>query len=124
MNIIIGILAYIALIAFIIWRGSIPTPKYRVVQNGAGKFLVQEYQYITPPYGSDDPRIDNKIENKYVTICSFDTLQEASAQYRKYMALYRKQQAEEKSKQEAERAIKRRKEIDDTIVKVYKISET
>ncbi len=97
---------------------------YRVVRNGAGKFLVQHYQCVTPNWlecrnpdtGATWYRYD------YVTFIECDTLEEASAHFRKCMASYMEKQKAKRSNDVAERAAKRKKQLNERIVKVYKIS--
>jgi hypothetical protein len=96
---------------------------YRVVCNGAGKFLVQHYQCVTPNWlecrnpdtGATWYRYD------YVTLIECDTLEEATAHYREYMASYMEKEKAKRDKDAAERAAKRKKRLNERIVKVYEI---
>lgn len=98
---------------------------YRVVRNGAGKFLVQHYQCVTPNWleceNPDTRREWRRYE--YVTFIECDTLEEASAHYRKCMASYMEKEKAKRNNEAAECAAKRKKELDERIVKVYKIPE-
>lgn len=97
---------------------------YRVVRNGAGKFLVQHYQCVTPNWleceNPDTGREWRRYE--YVTIIECDTLEKATAHYREYMASYMESQKAKREDEAAERAAKRKKSLNERIVKVYKIS--
>lgn len=97
---------------------------YRVVRNGAGKFLVQHYQCVTPNWleceNPDTGRDWRRYE--YVTIIECDTLEEATAHYREYMESYIESQKEKRENDAAECAAKRKKRLNERIVKVYKIS--
>lgn len=96
---------------------------YRVVRNGAGKFLVQHYQCVTPNwlecYNPDTGREWRKYE--YVTIIECDTLEKATAHYREYMTSYIESEKAKRDNDAAECAAKRKKELNERIVKVYKI---
>lgn len=97
---------------------------YRVVRNGAGKFLVQIYECVTPIWlecENPEPRSDWR-KYEYVTLIECDSLEEATAHYRKYMASYIESQKAKQASDAAEYVAKRKKKLDERIVKVYKIS--
>lgn len=97
---------------------------YRVVRNGAGKFLVQHYQCVTPNWlecrNPDTGREWCRYE--YVTFIECDTLEEATAHYREYMTSYIESQKAKRDNDAEKCAAKRKKRLDERIVKVYKIS--
>ena len=88
-------------------------------------FLVQHYHCVTPNWlecrNPDTGRTWYRCE--YVTLIECDTLEEASAHYRKYMASYMEKEKTKRDDDAAECAAKRKKELDERIVKVYKIPE-
>ena len=97
---------------------------YRVVRNGAGKFLLQAWQCTTPSWVSvegPDPRKDYRTY-KYVTIREFDTLEEATAEYRREMAAYLQSQADKRAQEAADFIVQQNKARDEEIVKVYRVS--
>lgn len=123
MNTLIGIgcvLLFLLLAEISICVGSqyFKRKPYRVVSNGAGKFLVQCYKCVPPDWLEWIPAAR---EYKYVTFIECDTLEEASAHYRKYMASYIESQKDKRDNDAAECAAKRKNQLNEHIVKVYKL---
>ena len=54
---------------------------YRVVKNGLGKYQLQKYKKIKHDYTTDDPR-DVGYHYEWVTVDTYDDLQDAKIQYR------------------------------------------
>ncbi len=122
-TIIASIPAVLAIALLVAWLSTRDSHPYRVCQNGSGRYLVQQYQCVTPNWVSceaTDPRKDWR-KYDFVTVAEFDTLDEATASYRSYMESYRQAEAVVRAREAAEAAELRKKELDNTIVKVYSI---
>lgn len=95
---------------------------YRVVKNGLGKYQLQRYKKIEHNYSSDDPR-DVGYHYEWVTVDTYDDLQDAKIQYRIRMSelKYKKQKEEESRKSEEES--KKQRELEKTIVEIIDIDD-
>lgn len=120
------ILAVLAIELFVVWlstRGFGSQP-YRVCQNGAGRYLVQHYQCVTPKWIAcecADPRKDWR-KYEFVTVAEFDTLEGAMESYRAYMASYRQSEADKRAKEDAEIDMRKKQMHDNAIVKIFKVA--
>ena len=95
---------------------------YRVVKNGLGKYQLQRYKKIEHNYSTDDPR-DVGYHYEWVTVDTYDDLQDAKIQYRIRMSelKYKKQKEEESRKSEEES--KKQRELEKTIVEIIDIDD-
>ena len=95
---------------------------YRVVKNGLGKYQLQRYKKIEHNYSTDDPR-DVGYHYEWVTVDTYDDLQDAKIQYRNRMSelKYKKQKEEESRKSEEES--KKQRELEKTIVEIIDIDD-
>ena len=120
--ILAGLAIWAVIAAIIIATGKRERTPFRVGRTAAGKFIVQEYRCLTPDWvcvDGADPRHDPR-EYGWVTLCAFDTLEEAMAVYGRYMDSFRQAELSRKAGEERERAERRRKELEETVDKVYK----
>ena len=95
---------------------------YRVVKNGVGKYLLQKYKKIKHDYTTDDPR-DAGYHYEWVTVDTYDDVEDAKIQYRirAAEAKYLKEKEEQSKKSEEE--IKKQKELENTLVEVIKVED-
>ena len=101
-----------------------PKP-YRVARNGAGKYVLQSYECVSPKWVALDGWDSRREWRKYayVTVAEYGSLEEATEAYRLHMDGWR---ASEEAKREAESeklAAERKKAHDEAIVKVYKMAD-
>lgn len=119
---VVGILLFILLVFLIIKLDKPPKP-YRIAKNGLGEYLLQSYEDVSPKYlDNEDPLRRNRIY-KYVTIKKFDMLDEAIVSYKKHMEEYNLDMKVEHDKEEYQKSIDKKKELEQTIVKVYKMKD-
>ena len=117
----LGVFGFIALELLMVWIDMRPHKKYRVVQNALGKFDLQSWERLTPSWANiEDPSCDGERYG-YVTIRTFDLLEEASSEYLNLMKLDQSNSAEERLMEMNRRALEREKELSKRIVKVCKI---
>ena len=117
-----GILLFILLVFLIIKLDKPPKP-YRIAKNGLGEYLLQSYEEVTPTtIYCENPLRPTRIY-KYVTIRKFDMLDEAIASYKKHMEEYNLDKKVEHEKEEYQKSLDKKKELEQTIVKVYKIKD-
>lgn len=95
---------------------------YRVVKNGLGKYLLQRYKKITHNYTTDDQR-DLGYHYEWVTIDTYDDLQDAKIQYRIRMAEAKHQMEKEAQSKKSEEELKKHKELENKIVEIIKIED-
>ena len=96
---------------------------YRVVKNGLGKYQLQRYKKIEHNYTTDDPRRDSVYHYKWVTIDTYDDLQDAKIQYRIRLAEAKHQMEKEAKCKKTEEELKKQKELENTIVEVIKMDD-
>ena len=95
---------------------------YRVVKNGLGKYQLQRYKKITHNYTTDDPK-DLGYHYEWVTVDTYDDLQDAKIQYRIRLAEAKHQMEKEAQSKKSEEELKKQKELENTIVEVIKMED-
>lgn len=95
---------------------------YRVVKNGLGKYQLQKYKKIEHNYTTDDPR-DLGYHYEWVTIDTYDDLQDAKIQYRIRLAEAKHQMKKEAQSKKSEEELKKHKELENKIVEIIKIED-
>lgn len=95
---------------------------YRVVKNGLGKYLLQRYKKITHDYTTDDPR-DLGYHYEWVTVDTYDDLQDAKIQYRIRLAEAKHQMEKEAQSKKSEEELKKQKELENKIVEIIKMED-
>ena len=95
---------------------------YRVVKNGLGKYQLQKYKKIEQDYTTDDPR-DLGYHYEWVTIDTYDDLQDAKIQYRIRLAEAKHQMEKEAQSNKSEEELKKQKELENKIVEIIKIED-
>ena len=95
---------------------------YRVVKNGLGKYQLQKYKKIEHDYTTDDPR-DLGYHYEWVTIDTYDDLQDAKIQYRIRLAEAKHQMEKEAQSKKSEEELKKQKELENKIVEVIKMDD-
>ena len=95
---------------------------YRVVKNGVGKYLLQKYKKIQHNYTTDDPR-DVGYHYEWVTVDTYDDLQDAKIQYRIRAAEAKHLKEKEEQSKKSEEELKKQKELENTIVEVIKMED-
>lgn len=95
---------------------------YRVVKNGLGKYQLQRYKKITHNYTTDDQR-DLGYHYEWVTIDTYDDLQDAKIQYRIRLAEAKHQMEKEAQSKKSEEELKKQKELENKIVEIIKIED-
>lgn len=95
---------------------------YRVVKNGLGKYKLQKYKKIKHDYTTDDPR-DLGYHYEWVTIDTYDDLQDAKIQYRIRLAEAKHQMEKEAQSKKSEEELKKQKELENKIVEIIKIED-
>lgn len=95
---------------------------YRIVKNGVGKYLLQRYKQIKHDYTTDDPR-DVGYHYEWVTIDTYDDLQDAKIQYRIRAAEAKHLKEKEEQSKKSEEELKKQKELENTIVEVIKMED-
>lgn len=95
---------------------------YRVVKNGLGKYQLQRYKKITHNYTTDDQR-DLGYHYEWVTIDTYDDLQDAKIQYRIRLAEAKHQMEKEAQSKKSEEELKKQKELENKIVEVIKMDD-
>lgn len=95
---------------------------YRVVKNGLGKYQLQRYKKITHNYTTDDQR-DLGYHYEWVTIDTYDDLQDAKIQYRIRLAEAKHQMEKEAQSKKSEEELKKQKELENKIVKIIKMED-
>ena len=95
---------------------------YRVVKNGLGKYQLQRYKKITHNYTTDDPR-DLGYHYEWVTIDTYDDLQDAKIQYRIRLAEAKHQMEKDAQSKKSEEELKKQQELANTIVEVIKMED-
>lgn len=95
---------------------------YRVVKNGLGKYQLQKYKKITHNYTTDDQR-DLGYHYEWVTIDTYDDLQDAKIQYRIRLAEAKHQMEKEAQSKKSEEELKKQKELENKIVEIIKIED-
>ena len=95
---------------------------YRVVKNGLGKYLLQKYKKITHNYTTDDQR-DLGYHYEWVTIDTYDDLQDAKIQYRIRLAEAKHQMEKEAQSKKSEEELKKQKELENKIVEIIKMED-
>lgn len=95
---------------------------YRVVKNGLGKYQLQRYKKITHDYTTDDPR-DLGYHYEWVTVDTYDDLQDAKIQYRIRLAEAKHQMEKEAQSKKSEEELKKQKELENKIVEIIKMED-
>ena len=95
---------------------------YRVVKNGLEKYQLQRYKKITHNYTTDDQR-DLGYHYEWVTIDTYDDLQDAKIQYRIRLAEAKHQMEKEAQSKKSEEELKKQKELENKIVEVIKMDD-
>lgn len=95
---------------------------YRVVKNGLGKYQLQKYKKIEQDYTTDNPR-DLGYHYEWVTIDTYDDLQDAKIQYRIRLAEAKHQMEKEAQSKKSEEELKKQKELENKIVEVIKMDD-
>lgn len=95
---------------------------YRVVKNGLGKYQLQRYKKIEHDYTTDVPR-DLGYHYEWVTIDTYDDLQDAKIQYRIRLAEAKHQMEKEAQSKKSEEELKKQKELENKIVEVIKMDD-
>ena len=93
---------------------------YRVVKNGLGKYQLQKYKKIEQDYTTDNTR-DLCYHYEWVTIDTYDDLQDAKIQYRIRLAEAKHQMEKEAQSKKSEEELKKQKELENKIVEVIKM---
>ena len=117
-----GILLFILLVFLIVKLDKPPKP-YRIAKNGLGEYLLQSYEDVTPKCIVSEEPFGPTRTYKYITIRKFDMLDEAIASYKKHMEEYNLDKKVEHDKEEYQKSLDKKKELEQTIVKVYKIKD-
>ena len=94
---------------------------YRVVKNGLGKYQLQKYKKIKHDYTTDDPREGYHYE--WVTVDTYDDLQDAKIQYRIRLAEAKHEKEKEEQKNKSIEELKKQKELENKIVEVIKMDD-
>ena len=95
---------------------------YRVVKNGLGKYLLQRYKKIQHNYSTDDPR-DVGYHYEWVTVDTYDDLQDAKIQYRIRLAEAKHEKEKEEQKKKSIEELKKQQEEENKIVEIIKIED-
>ena len=95
---------------------------YRVVKNGLGKYQLQKYKKIEHDYTTDNTR-DLGYHYEWVTIDTYDDLQDAKIQYRIRLAEAKHQMEKEAQSKKSEEELKKQKELENKIVEIIKIED-
>ena len=95
---------------------------YRVVKNGLGKYQLQKYKKIEHDYTTDDPR-DLGYHYEWVTVDTYDDLQDAKIQYRIRLAEAKHEKEKEEQKNKSIEELKKQKELENKIVEVIKMDD-
>ena len=95
---------------------------YRVVKNGLGKYQLQRYKKIKHNYTTDNPK-DEDYHYKWVTVDTYDDLQDAKIQYRIRMAELKYQKQKEEESRKSEEELKKQQELENTIVEIIDIDD-
>lgn len=95
---------------------------YRVVKNGLGKYQLQKYKKIEQDYTTDNTR-DLGYHYEWVTIDTYDDLQDAKIQYRIRLAEAKHQMEKEAQSKKSEEELKKQKELENKIVEVIKMDD-
>lgn len=95
---------------------------YRVVKNGLGKYQLQRYKKITHNYTTDDQR-DLGYHYEWVTVDTYDDLQDAKIQYRIRLAEAKHQMEKEAQSKKSEEELKKQKELENKIVEIIKMED-
>lgn len=95
---------------------------YRVVKNGLGKYQLQKYKKIEQDYTTDNPR-DLCYHYEWVTVDTYDDLQDAKIQYRIRLAEAKHQMEKEAQSKKSEEELKKQKELENKIVEVIKMDD-
>ena len=95
---------------------------YRVVKNGLGKYQLQRYKKITHNYTTDDQR-DLGYHYEWVTIDTYDDLQDAKIQYRIRLVEAKHQMEKEAQSKKSEEELKKQKELENKIIEIIKIED-
>ena len=95
---------------------------YRVVKNGLGKYQLQKYKKIEHNYTTDNIR-DLGYHYEWVTIDTYDDLQDAKIQYRIRLAEAKHQMEKEAQSKKSEEELKKQKELENKIVEVIKMDD-
>ena len=95
---------------------------YRVVKNGLGKYQLQKYKKIKHDYTTDDPR-DLGYHYEWVTVDTYDDLQDAKIQYRIRLAEAKHEKEKEEQKNKSIEELKKQKELENKIVEIIKIED-
>lgn len=95
---------------------------YRVVKNGLCKYQLQKYKKIEHDYTTDNPR-DLGYHYEWVTIDTYDDLQDAKIQYRIRLAEAKHQMEKEAQSKKSEEELKKQKELENKIVEIIKIED-
>lgn len=95
---------------------------YRVVKNGLGKYQLQKYKKIEHDYTTDDQR-DLGYHYEWVTVDTYDDLQDAKIQYRIRLAEAKHQMEKEAQSKKSEEELKKQKELENKIVEIIKIED-
>ena len=95
---------------------------YRVVKNGLGKYQLQKYKKIEHDYTTDNTR-DLCYHYEWVTIDTYDDLQDAKIQYRIRLAEAKHQTEKEAQSKKSEEELKKQKELENKIVEIIKMED-
>ena len=95
---------------------------YRVVKNGLGKYLLQRYKKIQHNYTTDDPR-DLGYHYEWVTVDTYDDLQDAKIQYRIRLAEAKHEKEKEEQKKKSIEELKKKQEEENKIVEIIKMED-
>ena len=95
---------------------------YRVVKNGLGKYQLQKYKKIKHDYTTDDPS-DLGYHYEWVTVDTYDDLQDAKIQYRIRLAEAKHEKEKEEQKNKSIEELKKQKELENKIVEVIKMED-
>jgi hypothetical protein len=95
---------------------------YRVVKNGLGKYLLQRYKKIQHNYSTDDPR-DLGYHYEWVTVDTYDDLQDAKIQYRIRLAEAKHEKEKEEQKKKSIEELKKQQEEENKIVEIIKMED-
>lgn len=99
---------------------------YRIVKNGLGKYQLQKYKKIEHNYTTEDPRKDPRdlgYHYEWVTVDTYDDLEDAKIQYRIRAAEAKHLKEKEEQSKKSEEEIKKQKELENTIVEVIKLED-
>jgi len=95
---------------------------YRVVKNGLGKYQLQHYMKIQHNYTTDDPR-DVGYHYEWVTVDTYDELQDAKIQYRIRLAEAKHLKAKEDEKKKSEEELRKHQELENQVVEIIKMED-